>query len=76
MDGIGAYHAEDGDGGNQNGVRQAGDLGKAPAAQKTDAQHEELDQHESGKEGIGHFRRLAHEEVGTGGQALDNQAAH
>ena len=75
MNRVGTDKTEHRDAGDQDGIRQTGDLCKAAAAQKADAQHEELYQNEARKEGVGH-RGVLSEELRPRCQALDYQAAH
>ena len=75
MDGEGTHHTQDGHAGDQDGVGKAGDLRKAPAAQKADAQHKELDQHKAREEGVGHGR-IAGKQLRSRLEALNDQSAH
>ena len=75
MDGIGADKAQHRDAGDKDSVGQAGDLRKAAAAEHTDGEHEELDEHEAREEGVGH-RGVLGEEFGSRSQPLNDQTAH
>ena len=75
MDGEGTHHTQDGHAGDQNGIGKAGDLREAPAAQKADAQHKELDQHEAREKGIGHGR-VAGKQLRPRLETLNDQSAH
>ena len=75
VDGEGANEAENGYAGDEDGVAEAGNLGEAAAAEKADTQHEELDENETCKEGVGHVGVLG-EKFGTGLETLNDKTAH
>ena len=75
VDGVGADHAQEEDRRDQDGVGKARDAGESLAAEQTDAEHEELDEHEAREERIGHAR-MGGEQFRAGLQAVDDEPAH
>lgn len=69
------YNAKQEDGRNQDRVGKAGDLSKHTAADETDTQHRKLNQHETGKECVGH-RSVSGEELRSRLQTVNDQTAH
>ena len=69
------YNAKQEDGRNQDRVGKTGDLSKHTAADETDTQHRKLNQHETGKECVGH-RSVSGEELRSRLQTVNDQTAH